>query len=69
MKLLIAITSTTLIFLAGCGAKQATESTASSESPRQETVFDSQLEALERAKAADQQMKDAEERHKQENGM
>jgi hypothetical protein len=72
MKLLIAITSTALVCLSGCGEKHATESTASSESPRQETVFDSQLEALERAKAVDQQMKDAEERHRkamQENGM
>jgi hypothetical protein len=49
--------------------KKAIESTASSESPRQVAVFDSPLEALERAKAVDQQMKDAEELHKQENGM
>jgi hypothetical protein len=44
MKLLIAITSTALIFLSGYGEKKP-------------------------YKAVDQQMKDAEELHKQENGM
>lgn len=72
MKTLTLLASAAALCLVACADKPPAVDNAEAEIPRNETVFDSQLEVLEQAKALDQQMKDAEERHKKEmreNGM
>lgn len=73
MKTLASAAIVSLLLLTACGDKPTSEAPAvPAKTQNQETVFDSKLDALEQAKALEQQMKDAEERHKkamQENGM